>query len=136
MKWVKADHLESPIYPLLRFVDGLNKKYGRVMRDIPIIEIRSILDEADLENLDKALEGEMIEPESLPTIKLELNKHEVLDLIECASALKGNLTILNQDKSELYFNVEKLQMRLMREYRALTPYRNDVLSDPHRGDND
>lgn len=119
MKFVKADDQASPIYALMHFVDGLDEKYGRRMRDVPIAEVKNILSEDDNVKLERALEGEVIKEELLPTIKFEVNQVDLLDLIEAVRAYKSELSMLDQDHTDQYAKAEKLQRRLVRSYQSM-----------------
>lgn len=119
MKFVKADDQASPIYALMHFVDGLDKKYGRRMRDVPIAEVKNILSEDDNVKLERAIEGEVIKEELLPTIKFEVNQVDLLDLIEAVRAYKSELSMLDQDHTDQYAKAEKLQRRLVRSYQSM-----------------
>ena len=119
MKFVKADDQASPIYALMHFVDGLDKKYGRRMRDVPIAEVKNILSEDDNAKLERAIEGEVIKEELLPTIKFEVNQVDLLDLIEAVRAYKSELSMLDQDHTDQYAKAEKLQRRLVRSYQSM-----------------
>ena len=119
MKFVKADDQASPIYALMHFVDGLDKKYGRRMRDVPIAEVKNILSEDDNVKLERAIGGEVIKEELLPTIKFEVNQVDLLDLIEAVRAYKSELSMLDQDHTDQYAKAEKLQRRLVRSYQSM-----------------
>jgi len=113
MLWVKADDLRSPIYPMMRFLDSKNTKYGRILRNVPMLELQGILDSTDLANLDMALEGRMIE-EKAPTVDFKLSSDDVLDLIECATAWKK--TNDGEGHTPQYVRIRDLQTRLMKSY--------------------
>lgn len=121
MKWIKSAHVESPIHQMMQFLDSLNIKYGRTMRDMPMNEIREILDESDMAKFKRALKGDSIDLKPVPKANVELDRDEIKDLIESMSALKNSLSTMRQDRSSarLYVNVERLQLRLMRELREM-----------------
>lgn len=119
MRFVKADDQASPIHALMHFVDGLDSKYGRRMRDVPMAEVKNILSEDDNVKLERAIGGEMIEQELLPTIKFEVDQLELLDLIEAVRAMKSELSMLDKDHTEQYIKADKLQRRLMRTYQSM-----------------
>ena len=119
MKFVKAHNQASPIYTLLHFVDGLDGKYGRRMRDVPMAEMKQILSNDDNVKFERAVEGEVIEQELLPTIKFEVNQQELLDLIEAVRAYKSELNALHKDHTDQYAKAEQLQQRLVRSYQSM-----------------
>ena len=119
MKFVKADDQASPIYALMHFVDGLDGKYGRRMRDVPMAEVKNILSEDDTVKLERAIGGEMIKQELLPTIKFEVDQVELLDLIEAMRAMKSELSMLDKDHTDQYTKADKLQRRLVRAYHSM-----------------
>ena len=89
------------------------------MRDVPIAEVKNILSEDDNVKLERAIEGEVIKEELLPTIKFEVNQVDLLDLIEAVRAYKSELSMLDQDHTDQYAKAEKLQRRLVRSYQSM-----------------